>query len=333
MQFGLLGTSSWHQQLASQLVLILPCILCPSLSWCSPKGTWADATKTQAVAALGCSRCASGYYRSGDASAENNECREIPPGEPSGRRAGLLAAYFPVGSACMCLQLVAATWCCSFLLPPSGYKASALIDDAGDLGAYEINVCGIGTVSYWKLNAEQTARVRVPTAGNTCQSCALETNKNLYAPRTGAHSAAVPADCCCNMRMQCSATGSCPAPVSQYPKYRQHLAGMTACLPCKGGTVAAITQEGDPLANKYAGPDYCKACGTGLYRSFYDITQCVCAATCYAVGLRLPCVQVLHRCLPPQLTPTACPCCSDTCQTCAAGNEVGPSNRQACTQW
>lgn len=43
------------------------------------------------------------------------------------------------------------------------------------------------------------------------------------------------------------------------------------------------------------GPDTCVACASGLFRSFYTN--------------------------------------NNTCGTCAAGYEVGPSNRQACTQW
>lgn len=48
---------------------------------CSPSGTWANATLTEATTnAKGCSLCPSGTYRTGDAAPENNACRRIPPG-------------------------------------------------------------------------------------------------------------------------------------------------------------------------------------------------------------------------------------------------------------
>ncbi|PRW59245.1 von Willebrand factor type EGF andpentraxin domain-containing 1 Flags: Precursor [Chlorella sorokiniana] len=70
-----------------------------------PSGTWADSTKPT----KGCSLCASGYYRIGDASAENNKCRQIPP----------------------------------------GYKASAVLETTAKTGATAITTCEIGTASSW----------------------------------------------------------------------------------------------------------------------------------------------------------------------------------------
>lgn len=66
---------------------------------CSPSGTWADIANTEKApsgsttdpttkvvtwtnTAKGCSLCANGYYRTGDASAENSKCKPIPAGEP-----------------------------------------------------------------------------------------------------------------------------------------------------------------------------------------------------------------------------------------------------------
>ena len=64
-------------------------------------------------------------------------------------------------------------------------------------------------------------------------------------------------------------------------------AGMAACTPCKGGFVPSTSGGA-------AGPDSCVACGNGLFRNAFTV--------------------------------------SNTCAVCAEGNEVGPSSHQACTQ-
>lgn len=52
-----------------------------SAALCSPSGTFANTTKTQDLAAaVGCSLCPTGTFRSGDAAPENNVCRTVPPG-------------------------------------------------------------------------------------------------------------------------------------------------------------------------------------------------------------------------------------------------------------
>lgn len=46
--------------------------------------------------------------------------------------------------------------------------------------------------------------------------------------------------------------------------------GMTACLPCKGGTRPVDSDGSSETA--VAGPDTCVACLAGEYRSFFDKT-------------------------------------------------------------
>lgn len=81
---GWFGLKAWH---VGRLVppLHLPLTRLAALlalcSMCSPSGTWANATLTEATtSAKGCSLCPSGTYRTGDAAPENNACRRIPPG-------------------------------------------------------------------------------------------------------------------------------------------------------------------------------------------------------------------------------------------------------------
>lgn len=99
------GEGGWHLAVAlvaATMQRLLPaphCSHADHFTWpllCSPAGTFADPAKTEHVFkadvgaageddwyAKGCSLCPSGQYRSGDASPENNECKNIPGGAPT----------------------------------------------------------------------------------------------------------------------------------------------------------------------------------------------------------------------------------------------------------
>lgn len=174
------------------------------------------------------------------------------------------------------------------ICPASGYQATGLLAVASSNPVSDhkgAHTIGVCTKgSVSYWNADFSSRT--PTNGDTCIKCddASLTAKNTYAPRDG----------------------------------------MTACLPCKGGT--------KPAASGSTGPDSCVACDAGDYRSFYT-NKCV--------ALHCPDQPCLRRdgALPiccfgrAPLTPATPPCCRASCDPCTAGSEVGPSSRQACTQW
>lgn len=210
--------------------------------------------------AKGCSMCATGTYRSGDAAPENNECKQIPAG-------GWCGEWLPVRTALtwkqMCVRNRGCVTCSSQCASPTpGYKVkvasgtTSAIDNTGNiLGAYEIEACAKGQVSYW------TGATRTPAAANTCQACTL----NTYAPRTGAQVNArsterrsmmgplwMPA-----IEPVCSGTRNDTSSNHPNQTHPPHVAGMAKCLACKGGYY--------PNSAK----DACDVCAAGTFRSFY----------------------------------------------------------------
>lgn len=114
------------------------------LSICSGPGTYYKEGTT-------CTACPDGYYRTGDASPENNKCRPIP----AGYRERITAA----GGG-----------------DPSGTDAIA--------AKSEIVPCSKGTYSAWSGDASdpENPATRTPNASpTTCQAC----TGRMFAPRVG----------------------------------------------------------------------------------------------------------------------------------------------------
>lgn len=169
---------------------------------CSPEGTYASAATYSTTAAKGCSKCPSGWFRTGDASLNNNECKKIPAGGRSLKTVGDLEwqHWQAVPSLPSTILLRTSLLRLGFQLHPrlrhsclpcSGYKGISFKDDSGKTGAYAIEACAAGSVSYWvKDDTKFGKEARVPAdAPHECKLCSSDNGgsgkSNTYAPRTG----------------------------------------------------------------------------------------------------------------------------------------------------
>ena len=149
---------------------------------------------------------------------------------------------------------------------PAGYKEKARSGTTYDRA--ELELCSKGEVSFW------TGGIRTPLDAQACQPC---TGNNKYAQRQGEdNSASAPAAPAFAGHftgwLPCgSGTG---AGGSRLPPAAPCCAGMSACLPCPGGTYPTKS------ASSPVGNDQCTKCADNKYRSF-DSTSATCL-TCTA---------------------------------------------------
>ena len=126
----------------------IPPPLLPPLHCCSPAGQYAKLVSGTYV----CTACKANYYRSGDASPNNNMCLPVPAGYREMTNADRSTAQI------------------------SGHAVIA--------PQSQVVPCSVGTFSSWSGNAaspDTSNATRTPATATLCTPCTL----NLYAPRTG----------------------------------------------------------------------------------------------------------------------------------------------------
>lgn len=193
---------------------------------CSAPGTYANGTSTWQA----CLPCADGFYRTGDASANNNVCLRIPaggPAEPATTALPLLlqtllllrghAAQRQSGGQLFTTAAHSLAPCAGFKEKP---RASTTYDRA------ELVECGKGEVAYWDWAASPV--VRVPANPELCQAC---TGGNKYAPRTGARA---------SWLLVCLPAGCAKAAL--------------ACAPCAGKSACTLLHSGLTAATHHLHP-------------------------------------------------------------------------------